>query len=127
MRTALPSVLCPRDSDPARIPANSSGTTCSSSIATSHRTGRMNRSPLERQYMLFGQNLVSPAAFLADNGREVLAFRCIDPVDFRKIQINFFGKGVCRGSWLSVVKGNFHRWPGDLLFGVGLLTGYPRG
>ena len=47
--------LCPREWSPERIPANSSGTISSSSIATSHRTGRTNRSFCLRQYMFFGQ------------------------------------------------------------------------
>src|SRR5581483_8036211 len=53
----LVSVRCPRDSFPAAIPNNSSGTGSPSSSATSHLTGRTKRSLVRpgRQYMLLGQ------------------------------------------------------------------------
>src|SRR5208282_137592 len=46
---------CPREVLPAGMPNNSSGTTCSSSIATNQRTGRTNTSPRFLQYIFFGQ------------------------------------------------------------------------
>ena len=46
---------CPAESFPARTPANSSGTTSPSSMATSQRTGRTKRSLGLRQYIFLGQ------------------------------------------------------------------------
>ncbi len=119
------------------MPKSSIGMTCSSSIATSQRTGRTNFAalapvhvlrPVERRDFLgqsFGQNLGGGTPFAGDGGGQVLAFRSAHLSSRLDLHSDLFGEGVRCGSGLAILVGNLRRRSRHLLGDVGLRGSHP--